>query len=254
MLVTVHGISSSDEGLASLIFRFTGVKLSAVSEASAAGLRRHRWAPTVELLVPGVDSERVRAQSAAEENLTLTGQPSFCCVARQHHAKGVDVLIRAFRTVLRDLPSAGLTLVGAGDELEANRRLATELGLEDSVQFVGAVTNAAPYLRAADAVVLPSRREGLPVVILEALVLERPVVASRVGGTPTVVVDGETGWLAPPEDEGALAAALVACVSDPAEGARRARAGRELVEARFGSEPMLDRLEKLLLELSGGAR
>ena len=250
VLVTVHGISSSDEGLASLVFRLANVKLSAVSEASAAGLSRHRWTPPVELLVPGIDSEWIRAQSTAEE-VELIGGPRLCCVARQHPAKGVDVLIRAFAIVNRELPSAGLTLVGAGDDLEQNRALAAELGVGDRVRFTGGVTNAAPYFQAADVVILPSRREGLPVAILEALVLERPVVATRVGGTPTVVVDGETGWLSPPEDEDALAATIVASLADPAEGARRGRAGRLVVEERFGSEPMLDRLERLLIAAVG---
>ena len=66
-------------------------------------------------------------------------------------------------------------------------------------------------------VILPSRREGLPVVALEALALERPVVATDVGGTSTAIVDGETGWLVPPEDPSALAAAIIDCLADPAE-------------------------------------
>lgn len=243
MLVTVHGIRQSDEALASFLFRLANVKLTAVSEASADGLRRQRWAPPVEVLTPGLDVEQVRADAMSTEPLALIGEPSLCCVARQEEAKGIDVLLRALIVVRRDLPRAGLTIVGPGSQLTANRELASELGLADRVRFVEVTDNAAPYLAAADVVVLPSRREGLPVVALEALALERPLVATEVGGTPSVVVDGQTGWLVPPEDEDALAKAIVASLRDPEEAARRARAGRKRVEERFSARAMLDRVE-----------
>lgn len=249
LLVTVHGIRQSDEALASLVFRAANVKLTAVSEASADGLRRRSWVPDVEVFSPGVDVEQIRIDARPDEPVALVGEPSLCCVARQEQANGVDVLLRAFVVVLRDLPRAGLTLVGPGLEYEANRKLATRLGIADHVQFIELTDNAAPYLAAADTVVLPSRRAGLPVVALEALALERPIVATRVGGTSTVVVDGETGWLVPPEDEHALAAAILASLRDPEEAARRGRAGRALVEERFSAGPMLDRIETRLAEL-----
>ena len=108
-----------------------------------------------------------------------------------------------------------------------------------------------PYLAAADLVVLPSRREGLPLSALEALALERAVVATAVGGTPDVVRPGETGWLVPPEQPGALAAAIVEALLDPAECARRARRGRELVERSYSTEVMIDRIERLYDEVAG---
>jgi glycosyltransferase involved in cell wall biosynthesis/peptidoglycan/xylan/chitin deacetylase (PgdA/CDA1 family) len=250
LLVTVHGISRSDEPMASLLLRAANVKLTAVSEASAVGLRRHVWAPPIEVLSPGVDVEQTRMSAAQGDPVELIGRPSLCCAARLEEPKGVDVLIRALALLDSELPEAGVTVCGSGTLLEPNKQLAAERGVGDRVRFSGLVPNAAPYLAAADIVVLPSRREGLPVVALEALALERPVVATRVGGIPTVVIDGETGWLAPPEDERALAAAIVACASDPEEAARRAQAGRRLVEEQFGVEPMLARIEDMLLELS----
>ena len=254
VLVTVHGIRRSSEPLASLLFRAANVKLTTVSEASAQGLRRHRWAPEVEVFTPGINFGQLRVDAGAGAPVQLIGDPVICCVARQEPAKGVDVLLRAFVVVLRDLPGAGLTLVGPGPQLETYRELAGRLGIADRVRFTDLLKNAAPYLAGADVVVLPSRREGLPVVALEALALERPLVATRVGGTPTVVVDGETGWLVPAEDEPSLAAAIVACVRDPDEAARRARAGRRLVEGQFSAEPMLDRVEAKLFELARGTR
>ena len=196
LLVTVHGISRGDERLASILLGASGVKLTAVSEASAAGLRRYRWSPPVEVLSPGVDPEHVREQSRATDPVSPIGDPSLCVVARQEPEKGTDVLLRALPALALQLPKVGLLVVGVGQDLEPNQRLAVELGVAERVHFIGLVPNAAPQMAAADMVVLPSRREGLPIVALEALSLARPVVATRVGGTPSVVVPGETGWLA----------------------------------------------------------
>lgn len=251
LLVTIHGISKSDEPLAALLLRAAGVRLTAVSEAAAEGLRRHRWAPPVDILPPGIDVARLRSDAAAE-TADVFGEPALVCVARHHHAKGVDVLLRALPAVLEAFPSTGLTLVGTGSELQPNMTLAAELGVEERCRFLGMIPFAGPHIAAADVVVLPSRREGLPVVALETLALERPLVATDVGGTPTVAVDGETAWLVPPEDPQALAAAIVDCLQRPDEAARRARAGRELVAVRFDTRPMLDLVERLLRELVHG--
>jgi len=250
LLVTVHGIHDSDERLAALILRATRARVTAVSDASATGLRRRRLAPAVEVLQTGIDLDRVVAAAAEPIGAMASGSPRFCCVARQDRAKGVDVLIRAFRHVLADLPGTTLTLVGDGDDFAANRRLVSELGLADRVHFAGESLNAAPYILASDIVVLPSRREGLPLVALESFALQRPVVATAVGGTPTIVRDGESGWLVPPEDVAALAGAMVEAGRDP-DGARaRGNAGRLIVHDDFCAKRTLDQIEGLLEELT----
>ena len=250
LLVTIHGISRSNEPVASLLLRAANVRLTAVSEASAAGLGRHAWAPPVTILGPGVDIAQIQAAATLGEPPELIGSPRLVCVARHDEAKGIDVLLHALVDLAAVEPDVGLTLVGTGPQIEANEALASTLGVADRTRFVGLIPYAAPYLGAADVVVLSSRREGLPIVALEALALERPVVATAVGGTPTAVIDGETGWLAPSEDPKALAAAIATCLADPDEASRRARAGRALVESRFSSVTMLDSIEQLLRELS----
>jgi len=249
LLVTVHGIHDSDERLAALILRATAARVTAVSEASAIGLRRRTVAPHVEVLRTGIDPDRVVAAACQPIDEPPSGSPRYCCVARHDPAKGVDVLIRAFRRVLDDLSGATLTLVGDGEDLEANRRLVAELGLADRVRFVGAVLNAAPYIRASDVTVLPSRREGLPIVALESFALGRPLIATAVGGTPSVVRDGESGWLVPPRDVAALAAAMIDAGADPEARRVRGSAGRAIVHASFSAERTLDQIERLLDEL-----
>lgn len=249
LLVTVHGIHDGDERLAALILRATAARVTAVSEASAAGLRRRRLAPPVELLRTGIDPDRIVAAARAGVDDVPSGSPGFCCVARQDPPKGVDVLIGAFPRVLEKLGGATLTLVGEGDDLDSNRRLAADLGVADRIRFAGAQLNPAPYILASDVVVLPSRREGLPIVALEAFALERPLVATAVGGTPTVVRDGESGWLVAPDDVDALAGAMIDAGEDLATARARGRAGRAIVERSFSAERTLDQIERLLDEL-----
>lgn len=248
LLVTVHGIREAHEPLASMILRAGRARVTAVSEAVAEGLRRHRLAPAIEVLPPGVDVEGLLDRSRAPLELAAT-RPRFLCVGRQSPEKGIDLLIRAFPRVLEQLPGASLELIGVGPQQAANERLVAELGLEDRVDFLGLVPNPAPQLADADVVVLPSRREGLPLAALEALALARPLVATAVGGTPEVVRDGETGWLVPPDDPERLAGALVEAATDEPEARRRADAGARLVRARFTSERMVERIETLAREV-----
>jgi glycosyltransferase involved in cell wall biosynthesis/peptidoglycan/xylan/chitin deacetylase (PgdA/CDA1 family) len=251
LLVTLHGLEQArDERRAALLLRLTGGTLTAVSQRAADSIRRYRPSPRIEVLPGGLDVQD--AERAAQDPVPdPPGHPHFCCVARVEPIKGVDVLIRAFALALPDLPGAGLTLVGGGTALDDNVALAAELGISERLHFTGRLPNALPYIRSADIGVLPSRREGLPVVALETLALGRPLVATDVGGTPTVVRDGETGWLVPPEDPAALARALVEAGSDLEEAARRGRAGRRLIEEEFDATRLYDRLESLLLALSG---
>ncbi len=251
LLVTIHGMEHSDEATASLALKLLRARVTAVSTATVEGLARFPWSPPVELFYAGVDVAGLRAESTDQKAFEMVGAPRLCCVARQMPQKGIDILLRALTSIVKVFPEAGLTLVGDGYKLEEYQALAHELGLDARTVFTGGVSNAAPYIAAADVVVLSSRWEGLPIVALESLALERPLVATAVNGTPIVVIDGETGWLAPPEDPPALADVVVDCLRAPDEAARRARNGRQLIEERFSADAMIDKLEESLLSQSG---
>ncbi len=131
--------------------------------------------------------------------------------------KGVTHVVRAMARVAQECPEARLVLVGSGPlEIEL-RRLVAELGLGEHVLFAGRAhyEEVPAFLAAGDVLVLPSLNEGLPRVILEAMAMARPVVASRVGGVPELVQDGETGLLTAPRDEAALAESLLRLAKDP---------------------------------------
>jgi glycosyltransferase involved in cell wall biosynthesis len=157
--------------------------------------------------------------------------------------KGFPVLLEACRLLLAGGLDFRLTLGGDGPERPKLQALVQQYGLQDRVALPGFIPHreVPGWLARTDLFVMPSviapsgDRDGIPNVVLEALSQEVPVVASAVSGLPEVILPGETGWLAPPGDPGALATALAAALSDPGEARRRARAGRDLVQREFDS-------------------
>lgn len=166
--------------------------------------------------------------------------PEILFVGRLVERKGVEVLLHAL-AALEAYPLASLTVVGEGALEGRIRATVAALGLVDRVRLTGRLSEkelATAYER-AHVFVLPAvvdakgDTEGLGVVLLEALRFGVPVVGSRAGGIPDIVIDGETGWLVPPGDVGALATAMGAVLGDPAEAARRVALGQTHVERGF---------------------
>jgi glycosyltransferase involved in cell wall biosynthesis len=157
---------------------------------------------------------------------------AIVCVARLEQYKGIDVLLRALALVQSRGSAVTALILGDGAERAALEALARSLDLRH-VEFVGAVPPEAvsPALLAADLMVLPSRGEGLPLAIVEAMAHGRPVLATRVGGNAEVVVEGVTGLLVDPERPYALADAIVELAASPerlqAMGAAARRAWAE---------------------------
>src|SRR5205823_12324570 len=128
--------------------------------------------------------------------------------------KDVATLLHAAALVVRQRPAFRLRIAGDGPCLPALRGLAKQLGLDDQVAFLGEVRDVAGLLATARLFVLPSLTEGISLTLLEAMSCGLPVVATRVGGNPEVIVDGQTGLLVPPGDPPALAAAILQLLGD----------------------------------------
>jgi glycosyltransferase involved in cell wall biosynthesis len=153
-------------------------------------------------------------------------------VGRLSPEKGVSDLIRA----LPLLPDTELVVVGDGPERSSLAELANELGVDDRITFTGWRDDARAAFADFDVLVLPSSSEGLPLVLVEAMLAELPVVATDVGSVPEAVSDGETGVLLAPGSPPAIAAALERLRDDPGLRVRMGKAGRREALQRFSPE------------------
>jgi glycosyltransferase involved in cell wall biosynthesis len=178
------------------------------------------------------------------------GQPVIGSVAMFRGSKGHPQLLQAFAMVREKRPGASLLLVGDGIRRAWVEQLAREAHLGEAVVFTGFRPDVPALLGTMDCFAQASTRtEGVPQALLQAFAAGVPVVASRIGGIPEVVIDGETGLLVPSESPEALAAGIERVLDDPEAAAQRARAARALVEARFSHGQAIDRLLRVYGEV-----
>ena len=190
----------------------------------------------VRVVPSGVEPERFQVDTAIGTALRQEWQvPAEATLVVQlsvlETRKGHAVLLAAAARLQQEWPQLRYALCGDGRMRDSLAE--TVIGGALPVQFVGFRHDVAACLAAADLVVVPSLQEGLGVAALEAMAASRPVIASRVGGLPEVVVDGTTGLLVPPGDVTALAAAIAALARDPVRRTVMGRAGAARVGERF---------------------
>lgn len=200
----------------------------------------------IEIVRAGVNlSTYNQNRSAARQSLGLREQDRVVViVARLYPEKNHLLLLRAFAEVTREVENARLLIVGEGTERAAIRATIDELGLTHEVQLLGVRRDVALILAASDVFALSSNREGLPIAILEAMAAGCPVVATRVGDVPEVVRDGFNGYLVPPQDQMALAQALVTTLNDPQQAATLGANARATAQG-YSVRAMLDKYEAL---------
>ena len=203
------------------------------------GVPAHKVAP-----VPnGVDTQRY-APAGAQPAAAPGPAPTWIgTVGRADRIKHHAGLLDAFGLLLARFPAPRhdlrLAIVGDGPLLPALRERVAREAWADRVWLPGARTDIADVMRGFSVFVLPSLSEATPVTVLEAMATGLPVVASRVGGVPQLVLEGQTGRLVPPADPAALAAALAAYVDDPGLRARHGAAGRAHVQAHYSVDAMV---------------
>jgi glycosyltransferase involved in cell wall biosynthesis len=246
-VTTVHGFTGGGwknwfyERLQRRAFRrFDAVV--AVSHAMKPELERGGVPAARLYVVPNAFAADVAPVSRAEARSALglgAGGVRVGWVGRLSAEKGADVVISAFA---RLGPHVRLSVIGDGAERGTLDRLARRLGVRDRITWHGVVPDAGRLLAAFDVVVLSSRSEGTPMVLLEAMAAGAPVVATRVGGIPDVVSSAEA-LLVEPEDPRALAAAITTTLADGRAAAARAAAARERLARDFAVDPWLDRID-----------
>jgi glycosyltransferase involved in cell wall biosynthesis len=232
------GISRRQMLMIGLSARFANT-LACVSCDSACFLKSHGIGAGKLITVwNGIDLERYPYRGPRPGGPAVT-------VARLSPEKDVANLLRAVAIVAPSIPEFRLDVAGDGPCREELMVLTRELRLNDRVQFLGEVRDVAELLGQASMFVLPSQTEGISLTILEAMARGLPVLATNVGGNPEVVLNGQTGLLAPPHDPAALADGMLQLWGDAELGNRMGRAGRSRVEAHFDIRRMVADYETL---------
>jgi len=172
-------------------------------------------------------------------------------LGRFSREKAVPNFLRAIDRLRRRIPEVIGLLVGEGPDRPAIEAEIAERGLESAVRVVGYRTDAIRFYAIADVLAIPSHSEGLPMVLLEAMRHEVPVVATRVGGVPEALTDGETGRLVPPADPEALAGALADVLEQPDKTRTFVANAHRLVQSDFSQERRGERILAMYEELLG---
>jgi glycosyltransferase involved in cell wall biosynthesis len=162
------------------------------------------------------------------------------CVGRLVPQKGLDVVLRALPSIRAAEPRAVLVILGEGPEREALELLGQELGIADALRLPGHVGDVSAWLQRAELFVHPARWEGFGLVLLEAMLAGKAIVASRVSAVPEIVIDGVTGLLVPPDDPAALAHGVGELLVDPARAAGLGAAGRDRARSSFSVDRMVE--------------
>lgn len=225
------------------------------SHQTVQGLRDDGMDPRrIRVIHNGVDFARFSAADAPGEGLRerlgiAPGAPVIASAGALLPIKGPDVLLDAFARLLPANPEAHLLMAGKGPERDALEAQIARLGLGGKVHLLGFLEDPGPLYRAADIFVLPSRREAMPLVLIEAAMFGLPAVASSVGGIAEAVIQGETGLLVPPEDPMALAGGLAQLLGEPALRRRLGEQAKARAHAEFALPAAIARIEELYDEL-----
>ncbi|NIA22248.1 MAG: glycosyltransferase [Anaerolineaceae bacterium] len=230
--------------------------VTAVSEAVRGHLLDRGFASDRVLTLPnGIEVEAIAAGRPIERG--RLGLPKdarlLLFVGRLTRQKGLDILLRAFSTIAAEQPQVHLLVAGDGEQGRELEHLSKWLGLAERVHFLGRRDDVAGLLKTAEVCVLPSRWEGLSLVLLEAMAAGRPVIATRVEGSREVLTDGCTGLLVEPESPAALAEALRRLLGDADLAARLGPAARKRVAGEFTAQAMAARYAKLYDEFGPAA-
>jgi len=170
-------------------------------------------------------------------------------VGRLSPEKGQIFFLKALARTRQRVPNAVGILLGDGQDRAMLEAEAARCGLAGAVYFTGHVSGLGDYYRAMDLVAMPSLSEGMPNVALEAMIFGKPVVASRVGGVPEVVVEGETGFMVTAGDSESLAVALIRMLESPSRMQAMGEAGRRRALDNFSPTARVDRVLELYKEL-----
>lgn len=240
-----------------LLDRFTdhyvAVSHDLLEEGVRAGIFR---ADKVTVIPNGLPLDQIPSALDVSAKRQALGIPEGCpvigTITRLEPQKAIDEFLRAAARMSVRVPNLVILIAGDGPQRAELETLAAHLGLTGRVRFLGWRTDAVELLGAIDVFCMSSRWEGCPMVLLEAMAMRCPVVATDIGGVREIVVHGETGLLVALDDPDALADAVLRLLAADAERTLMGQAGRRRVEQCFSSEGMLNAYARLYRELARG--
>lgn len=263
LVCTAHSIDERGRKgsgrLREFLYRLTDPFCDLTTQVSQAGLERYVRIGTVprhkiRYIPNGVDTERFKsdleARLRSRQELRLEEAFVWLAVGRFDVEKDYPNMLRAFAQVVKKQCETFLLIAGDGPLRPAVEELARDLGLKDHVQFLEIRRDIPDLMNAADAYIMSSIWEGMPMVLLEASATELPIVATNVGGNREVVLDGKTGFLVPPKDPEALAQAMLRLMSlSEEERWRMGKLARQHIEAHYSLDRVVNQWEALYREL-----
>ena len=227
--------------------RLVGAHLVVLSSQMRGSLERCGLEGAGVLLIPnGVDTLCFQPWPEQRDE-----SPLVVCVAKMRYQKGIDLLLRAWQQVVREMPRARLLLIGDGPLLGSLEDLAESMEIMSSVTFTGFCANVVPYLQRAHIAVLPSRWEGMSNALLEAMACGLACIATRVSGSTDLLQDETYGLLVEPEDVPGLASTLVRLLRQPDLVQRYSQLARQHVEEHYAFQRVMEQYLRLYNETPG---
>jgi glycosyltransferase involved in cell wall biosynthesis len=199
-----------------------------------AGVRKEK----IHIVRNGIDLRPFGNATPSLRNLFSQDALIVGLIGRLATEKGVDIFLRAAARALMELPATKFVVVGEGPDREQLELLIDELQIRKSVCMLGRRDDMPSVYASLDIMVSASRREGLPMAILEGMASSRPVIATAVGAVPDVIVNGRTGVLVPSENVEALASEIVTLLNHATQRADLGAAAKRLIEEEFSAERM----------------
>ncbi|MCL6592019.1 MAG: glycosyltransferase [Firmicutes bacterium] len=255
ILFTVHGFHGPLKGwdywVCARFCSHFATRVIAVAEAEAEILKAKGVKPgLVRTILNGVPDPLKRSYNKPEALETLPMDSLIVgVIARLETTKGVHFLLQAVAALAPKFPKLRVVIVGAGSKGDELRVLAETLGIAGRVIFTGYQPEIHNFLYYYQILVIPSLHEALPLVLIEGMAQQKPIIATTVGGIPEVVEDGVNGLLVPPGDIPALASALERLIGDPLMQDRLGKQARKTYEREFTAEHMVAQTEEVYREI-----
>jgi glycosyltransferase involved in cell wall biosynthesis len=260
---TVHGLEEPFSGarrwkmafyayLDNLIEKYLTDAIIAVSDDIRRVLAKRLRTPVI-TIHNGIDLDRVKPRVGPElvrKSLGIdSGSYVIGTIGRIVPVKGLDYFLSAAEVILGEIQNVHFLIVGEGPYRKHLEQMAQQKGLGKNVIFAGHREDVYDLLNAMDIFVLPSFHEGVPTVLLEAMALQKPIIATDVGGVPEIITDGETGFLVPPKSVKFLADRIVYVIRNLDEARRLIRLARTQVEEEFSTVQQVNKLFMLYVDI-----